>query len=700
MTDFTSAPRIGVDIGGTFTDVALVAASGNATAKVLTNYAEPEQAILEGICKAAETAQLPLSAIGQIIHGTTLVTNALIERRGARTAFITTEGFRDVVEMRSENRFEQYDLNLTLPRPLVARADRYTLKERMDANGEVLKGIDSEELATLVDKVLSGGYEAVAIGLIHSYANDSHERQIAEALREAAPELSISLSSVVSPQMREFERFNTVIANAYVRPQVANYLGRLVARLEEAGITAPVFMMHSGGGLISLEIASEQPVRLLESGPAGGAIYAADFAVGHGLDKVLSFDMGGTTAKICLIEGGMPSTANTFEVARTYRFKKGSGMPVSTPVIEMVEIGAGGGSIAHVDDMGQIRVGPKSAASEPGPACYQRGGEDPTVTDANLVLGRLDPDNFAGGNIPLSTANSHQAFESRICSNTSLDVQAAAFGVTEMVDENMANAARVHAVENGKDIEAFTMIAFGGGAPLHACRLCEKLGIDSLIIPPGAGVGSAIGFLKAPFSYEATKGLFQRLNAFDAKRINATLKTLEEEARSFVSKGAGDAPTDVRLQAFMRYSGQGSEIPVELPYRVFVDSDVSEFEACFEAAYRSLFGRTIDDLMIEITNWSLTVHTRMPQPDDTMLERQGGKLSSSIERRFFDAALRDWVIAQEVERAAITAGMQVEGPAVIVENETSTIVTSAYAVIGQGNGSLLLVRKPNAEANQ
>ncbi|WP_299407330.1 hydantoinase/oxoprolinase family protein [uncultured Roseobacter sp.] len=692
----SSSIRVGVDIGGTFTDVALEHPGGLATCKVLTNYSQPEQAILDGIAQAAAQAGCDLSAIDQVIHGTTLVTNALIERRGAKLAFITTEGFRDVIEMRSENRFEQYDLNLTLPKPLVARRDRFTLNERMGPAGEVLLPLAEDDVASMVERILAGGYEAVAIGLMHSYANDAHERQMAQALRAVAPQLSISISSVISPQMRELPRFNTVIANAYVQPQVADYLGRLVERLRQAGVEAPVFMLHSGGGLISVETAAEQPVRLLESGPAGGAIFAAHLARGHGLDKVLSFDMGGTTAKICLIEDGAPKTANTFEVARTYRFKKGSGMVISTPVVEMVEIGAGGGSIASIDSMGRIQVGPRSAASEPGPACYQRGGEAPTVTDANLLLGRLDPENFAGGAIPLSTEAARRAVAAELAASTGLEVPDAAFGVTEMVDENMANAARVHTVENGRDIEHFTMIGFGGGAPLHACRLCEKLGIEELIIPPGAGVGSAIGFLKAPFSYEATRGLFQKLDQFDATAVNAALNEMEREAHAFVDDGARGAATTTRLTAFMRYSGQGWEIPVSLPHKVFENSDQKLILAAFEDAYRTLFGRIIDGLKAEITNWSLVVATVLPDVVKIARHDSGTPADARREVSFFDAARRAMVAAREVERAAMTPGKIVNGPAVIVENETTTIVTSAYRAIGQGDGSLLLRRKGEA----
>lgn len=680
--------RVGVDIGGTFTDVVLQQADGLSTCKVLTDYSQPEQAILDGIVKAAGQAGVGLADIGQVIHGTTLVTNSLIERRGAKTAFITTEGFRDVIEMRSENRFEQYDLNLNLPKPLVPRKHRFTLNERMGPAGEVLLALEPAEVAALVERIREAGFESVAVGLMHAYANDAHEVAVGEALRSAMPDLSISLSSVISPQMRELPRFNTVIANAYVQPQVADYLGRLVARLRETGVNAPVFMLHSGGGVISVETAAEQPVRLLESGPAGGAIFAADLARAHGLGKVLSFDMGGTTAKICLIEEGVPKTANSFEVARTYRFKKGSGMTVSTPVIEMVEIGAGGGSLASLDKMGRLQVGPRSAASEPGPACYGRGGEEPTVTDANLLLGRLDPDNFADGSIKLHPENSARAVKKLM-----LPTQDAAFGITELVDENMANAARVHAVENGRDIEHFTMIAFGGGAPLHACRLCEKLGIKALIIPPGAGVGSAIGFLKAPFSFEATRGLFQRMDMFDPRAVNAALTEMEAEARAFVDQSAKGAKTEIRLTAQMRYSGQGWEIPVALPHKSFTESDLDMILAAFDDAYRTLFGRTIDGLAVEATNWLLTVSSILPAVERVGQPRGGADAAVSRQRRFFDAALRKDVDAREVARSDLSPGRAVEGPAIIVESETSTIVTSAYRAVGQGDGSLLLLAK-------
>ncbi|MEM7696354.1 MAG: hydantoinase/oxoprolinase family protein [Pseudomonadota bacterium] len=688
-----SGVRAGVDIGGTFTDVALMGPGVFATAKVLTDHGAPEAAIVRAITIACERGGVDPGDLHQIVHGTTLVTNALIERRGAKTAFITTEGFRDVIEMRSENRFEQYDLNLQLPTPLVARADRFVAAERVDADGNVLAPLEAPDVARLVDKVAAGLYASVAVGFLHAYANDRHERMMGDALTAALPGISVSLSSVVSRQVRELPRFNTVIANAYVRPQVAAYLGRLTDALRAAGVCGAVYMLHSGGGLMHLETAKEQPVKLLESGPAGGAIFAAGFARAHGIDKALSFDMGGTTAKICLVEDGAPKTATTFEVARSYRFKKGSGMTVSTPVVEMVEIGAGGGSIASVDAMGRIAVGPRSAGSEPGPASYQRGGTAPTVTDANLILGRLDAEGFAGGAIPLSPALAEAAVAEGVALPLGLEAADAAFGITEMVDENMGNAARVHAIENGRDIEHFTMVAFGGGAPLHACRLCEKLGLARLIIPPSAGVGSAIGFLRAPFTFEATRGLFQRLETLDVPVVNAALAELEAEASAFVRAGAGEATLHTALVAFMRYAGQGWEIPVPLAATRLAPGDGAHLRHAFEMAYRTLFGRIIDDLAVEVTNWSVTVSTARPAVTPITVIEEGAPAPAARTRAFFDAALRKTVKAAEVPREALGAGQQIEGPAIIVEDETTTIVTSAFRAVGQADGSILLVRK-------
>ena len=488
----------------------------------------------------------------------------MIERRGAKTALITTQGFRDVIEMRTESRFEQYDLNLTLPEPLLPRQMRYTVPGRMDASGNELLPLTRADIEPVVAQIKAAGYESIAVGLIHSYLNDAHERLVGEVLAEMLPDTMVSLSCEVSPQMREYERFNTVVANAYIKPLMKSYLGRLEGRLHDEGVDCNIFLMHSGGGIISIENAAKFPVRLVESGPAGGAVFAANIAARYGLDKVLSFDMGGTTAKICLIKNQTPKTSRVFEVARTYRFKKGSGMPISIPVIDMVEIGAGGGSLAHVDAMRQIRVGPESAGSEPGPACYGRGGAKPAVTDADLVLGKLDPDNFAGGTMKLDAASSAKALTDVLGDVLEMDAATSAFGLAEVVDENMANAARVHAVENGEALSEYTMIAFGGAAPLHAGRLCEKLGVDRLLVPQGAGVGSAIGFLRAPFSFEANRSVYMTLAGFDADKIKALLADFQAEATGFVRNCDATAPILSEFKVYMRYSGQGWEIPITL----------------------------------------------------------------------------------------------------------------------------------------
>ena len=447
----SAAIRLGVDIGGTFTDVVLEKSGETFSTKVLTTYSAPEAAIIDGMHQVCKRAGITPADIGQIIHGTTLATNALIERRGAKTALITTEGFRDVIEMRTESRFEQYDLNLTLPEPLLPRQTRFTVSERVNARGEVMIALDMAGVDAVVAAIEEAGFESVAIGFIHSYLNPTHEQVVRDVLVQRLPNVSVSISSEVSPQMREYERFNTTVANAYIKPLMSSYLGRLEDRLRAEGTQCRIFLMHSGGGIISIQNAADFPVRLVESGPAGGAVFAAHIAARYGLDKVLSFDMGGTTAKICLIKNQTPRTSRVFEVARTYRFKKGSGMPISIPVIDMVEIGAGGGSLAHVDRMQQIRVGPESAGSEPGPACYGRGGTRPAVSDADLVLGKLDPDNFAGGSIKLFPESSAAALMAHVGTALSMEAAEAAFGVAEVVDENMANAARVHAVENGED---------------------------------------------------------------------------------------------------------------------------------------------------------------------------------------------------------------------------------------------------------
>ena len=688
--------RVGVDIGGTFTDVAMEVGSTLHSTKVLTDYSFPENAIVKGIRQVAEVAGVELFEIDTIIHGTTLATNALIERRGARTAFITTKGFRDVIEMRTESRFEQYDLNIVLPAPLVPRNERFVIDERIGADGLVLKALDLSEVDALCDRVIAAGYESVAIGFIHSYLNGAHERLVRDRLLAKTADISVSISSEVSPQMREFQRFNTVCANAFVKPLMASYLNRLVGRLTEEGTRCPVFMIHSGGGIISVESAVEFPVRLLESGPAGGAIFAAHIASSYGLNQVLSYDMGGTTAKICLIEKQAPKTSKTFEVARTWRFKKGSGMPISIPVIEMVEIGAGGGSIATIDSMRQIRVGPHSAGSEPGPACYGRGGVNPTVTDADLILGRLDADEFAGGAMTLDRPASDQAVQQDLASKLDTDVATAAYGLSEVVDENMSNAARMHAVENGKELSDFTMIAFGGAAPIHAARLCEKLGMSELLIPPGAGVGSAIGFLRAPFGFESVRSAYSRLSRFDAAAINQTIADLSAEATSFVRSGAPDADPDLECTAYMRYVGQGWEVPVTIEVRDYADADDKLFRALFDKQYEDFFGRVIDGLDVEIVSWSLRATSKISPPERIGRTVKAGPATVRGTREFFDVQEGGFQNASVIARADMKPGDFICGPAVITERETSTIITASREAIMQADGCLLVCVKQSA----
>jgi len=684
---------LGVDIGGTFTDVVLETGSERHSTKVLTTYAAPEDAIVEGMARVCEKAGVAPASVTQIIHGTTLATNALIERRGAKTALITTQGFRDVIEMRTESRFEQYDLNLTLPEPLLPRNRRYVVEERIGARGDVLIPIDRAEVEALADELGAAGYESIAVGLLHSYVNNGHERLIAEVLAERLPDVMVSISSEVSPQMREYERFNTTIANAYIKPLIKSYLGRLADRLRSEGAECPVFLMHSGGGIIDIETAANFPVRLVESGPAGGAVFAADIAARHGLDKVLSFDMGGTTAKICLIKNCTPKTARVFEVARSYRFKKGSGMPISIPVIDMVEIGAGGGSLAHVDVLGQIRVGPESAGSEPGPACYGRGGTRPAVTDADLILGKLDPANFAAGTIPLYPDHSAAALADHLGERLSMPVIEAAWGLAEVVDENMANAARVHAVENGEDLSDYTMIAFGGAAPLHAARLCEKLGVDRCLVPQGAGVGSAIGFLRAPFSFEANRSVYMQMSKFDAAVVRDLFAEMEGEATRFVRSCDASAEIRADYKVYMRYAGQGWEIPVPLTPEQAERADAAEILALFEADYATLFGRKVEGMEAEITVWSVNAYTRTAEVARVASTTKTAAPEPDGARALFDAALGASSTAQCYARDDFASGSAVSGPAVITEEETTIILPASRTATMLPDGCIDIQRK-------
>ncbi|MDM7946989.1 MAG: hydantoinase/oxoprolinase family protein [Oceanibaculum nanhaiense] len=698
MTASSSAgARLAVDIGGTFTDVALEVGGRLVTTKVLTTPAAPEEGVLTGIAKVIGQAGIAPVDVSIIIHGTTLATNALIERKGAKTTLLTTEGFRDSVEMAYENRFEQYDINIDRPKPLVPRHLRLPVRERLNVKGEALIALDEQSVHDLIPVLKQYGVESVAIGFIHAYANPAHEQRTAEILREALPDLSYSLSSEVCPEVREYERQSTTCANAYVQPLMASYLARLKAQLHELGYGCPFFMITSGGGLTALDTAMKFPIRLVESGPAGGAILASRIAAECGLNEVVSYDMGGTTAKLCLIDKAQPLASRTFEVDRVYRFMKGSGLPIRIPVIEMVEIGAGGGSIAHVDTMKRITVGPESAGSVPGPACYDQGGTRPTVTDADVVMGRIDPSVFAGGTVHLAPEKSKAAMQAEIGSKLNLSDALAAFGIAEVVDENMANAARVHAIEWGKDIARRAMIAFGGAAPLHAARLAEKLEIDTIIIPTGAGVGSALGFLKAPVAYEVVRSRHMKLSQFDSSVANATLKEMQEEALSIVREGAPTADLVEIRQAYMRYVGQGHEIAVDVPVRDLTQADAQHMASVFAEAYSALYGRTIPNLDIEILSWTLTTSTKVEKPAPVPMPKATLPAPEPKSRKqIFDPVKTDHVEAGIYWRPDLKPGMKIPGPALIAEEQTTTVVSSSFDALINELDYIVLVRKPAA----
>ena len=670
--------RVAVDIGGTFTDIVLETGDRRVTTKVLTTHAGPADGVMDGLAQVLGRAGTDPVDIGVVLHGTTLATNALIERRGAKTALITTQGHRDVLEMAFENRFEQYDVNIDRPRPLVSRRWRLTVPERMNAAGEVLTPLDRKAVEALLPQLTEGEIESVAVGFLHGYANAAHENLVRDVVAGALPGLSITLASHVCPEIREFERLSTACANAYVKPLMSRYLADLRDRLNAFGIGCPFLMMTSGGGLTSVETAREFPIRLVESGPAGGAILAAQIANELELTRVVSLDMGGTTAKICLIDDGTPLLSRSFEVDRSYRFKKGSGLPVRIPVVEMVEIGAGGGSLASVDRLGRIQVGPQSAGSEPGPACYGRGGRHATVTDADVVLDRLDPQRFAGGSLHLDVDAAGAALDHDVAGPWGSDtVAAAADAVAEVVDENMAAAARAHAAEWGKDIGSRTLIAFGGAAPLHAASIARKLELDAVLVPPAAGVGSAVGFLAAPVSYEVVRSRYLRLSAFDSAIVDEVMAEMRTEARAVVGPLARGELAESR-RAYMRYVGQGYEIAVNAE-----DATAEGLRRSFDAAYLRLYGRLIPGLDVEVLSWTLTLHGERPKPSVFELSPSSSPAPATTRT----------VVPGDVSRTArddLAPGDRLVGPATIVEDQTTIVVPLGFAAHVDGHGNVIL----------
>ena len=673
--------RLAVDIGGTFTDIVLMNDDGLvvSSTKVPTTHADPSTGVLNGLQRVLANSDSSLQQIGLFIHGTTLATNALIEKRGADVASITTEGFRDILEIAYERRYDQYDVMIDKPDLLVSRARCFTVAERMSSQGKVITPLDTTTVTDLVKKIDEAGVSAIAICLLHAYANGDHESKVRELLLKHRPDLSISVSCEVSPEAREFDRLCTTIANAYIQPLMSGYLTNLESEVKKIGLNCPILMITASGGMTTLDTAARLPIRLVESGPAGGAVLAAHTAELCGAESVLSFDMGGTTAKLCLIDNYRPQQARHFEIARAARFIKGSGMPVRIPVLEMIEIGAGGGSIAHVDELGRLHVGPQSAGSEPGPAAYGHGGEGATVTDADLSLGYLDPDTFAEGLLKLDVAACEKVLRKKIADPLSVGIQQGATGVSNMVNENMANAARIHAVESGKDLSERLMIAFGGNGPLHASRIARRAGIKRILVPPNPGVGSAVGFLFAPVSFEIVKSHYTLLKTMKLPEINRFLAKLIAEATGVVNLATSDVKLSKRCVAFMRYQGQGHEIEIQLPNSQLDSHHVDEIEAKFETEYQRQYSRPVPGMNIEILNWGVSVASSVKSSvRNKEVNNTGNTNRTSNTRKIICDKTGNSTEAQVIDRETLAYGDKIIGPALIVEHQTTTLVGTDF----------------------
>ena len=670
--------RAGIDIGGTFTDLVLLddETGERALGKVLTTPEDPSEAVEKGLIELMEREDVAGEGLSAIIHGTTLVTNAVIERKGVKTALLTTEGFRDAVAIGTEHRYDMYDIFIEKPEPLVPRGLRYGVRERSLDDGSILLELDEEGVRSISRELREREVRAVAVSFLHSFRNPAHELRAREILAEEAPEITVSLSSEVAPEIREYERTSTTIANVYVRPLVERYLRILEERLARLGFEGSLYIMLSNGGTASVETAREFPIRLLESGPAAGALAAAFYGRASGLSEVFSFDMGGTTAKASLIEGGEPLTSSEFEVARAYRFKKGSGLPVKTSVIEMIEIGSGGGSIARVGALGLPKVGPESAGADPGPACYGRGGAEPTVTDADLVLGYLDPDFFLGGKMRLDREAALRAIEEKVASPLGLDPVEAAWGIHRVVNENMANAARVHAIERGKDPRAYPLFAFGGAGPVHAYRVARALGLSGLIAPLGAGATSAFGLLCAPLSFDLVRSLYGRLGELDWAEANGALESLEAEGRDLL-RASGVAAVLVRRFCEMRYTGQGHEVTVELPDGPLGPDDVGRLTALYRKEYQRLYNREGPDVPLEALTWRLEVVG--PRPE---IRLEGGEVRGWRTAEEAKKGTREIYVPEDTgfsevpvyDRYRLDPGAVFQGPAVVEERESTVVL--------------------------
>ncbi len=682
--------RIGFDIGGTFTDFILTdpAAGSILLHKCLTTPADPSVGALHGLAEITEAAGIALSDVTEILHGTTLVTNAIIERKGAKLGLITTCGFRDLLEMGTEQRYDIYDLFLRYPDPLVARRHRLEVPERVDATGAVVTALDEAAVAEAARRLAADGVQAVAICFLHSYANPAHERRAAEIVKQAAPSLSVSISAEVVAELWEYQRTVTTCANAYVQPLMDRYVTRLERELWARGFRGALRLMHSAGGLVSPAAARAFPIRLLESGPAGGGLATALFGLRAGHRDVISFDMGGTTAKACLIEDGRAEITAMMEAGRVHRFRKGSGLPIKAPVIDMIEIGAGGGSIARIDEVGLLRVGPHSAGADPGPVCYGRGGTEPTVTDANLTLGWYDPGFFLGGRMSLDAAGAERALGT-LGGRLGLSPVETAWGIAKVVTESMAAAARVHLVEKGKDPRRYAMVGFGGAGPAYAAMVARALGVSEVIIPPASGAASALGFLVAPLSFEQVRSMpVVFAPGFDAATVNGVLAELEAEGRKLLT-GAGVAATDIRVEraADMRLVGQVHEITVPLPGGTLDETRLEEIRAAFAGVYAARYTSVFPGAQIE----AISFRVRVVGPEPTLsLTRAGADAAGRPKRKgsrrcYFDGT---WHEAGVWDRYALQEGDRLAGPAIVEERESTTVVPPGDVLTVDATGNL------------
>jgi N-methylhydantoinase A len=670
--------RIGVDVGGTFTDFVLVddGAGRITTGKRLTTPLDPSEAIVNGIEQLLIDAQVDAADVHNVVHGTTLVTNTVIQRTGARVGLITTRGFRDSLEMGKEIRYDLYDLFLEPPPTLVARRCRAEVSERIAADGEVLLALDEAQVKQAAHALVNEqDVQALAVSFIHSYRNPVHEQQAAEILRAAVPNIPFTLSCEVAPEIREFERTSTACANAYVQPMMQGYLSTLEHRLHDLGLHGTLFVMLSGGGIATLDQARRFPIQLIESGPAAGAMAACHFARLTSCPDLISFDMGGTTAKMCLIEGGRAQRTHEFEAGRVRRFKKGSGIPLKVSVVDMIEIGAGGGSIAALDSMGLLKVGPRSAGSEPGPVAYQRGGELPTVTDADLLLGCLDPNYFLGGEMNLATELVGNVIEQKLAEAMGMGTLEAAQGIHSVVNENMAAATRRYLAEKGKDPRQYTMIAFGGAGPVHAYGLAQLLKIRRLIVPFGAGVTSALGFLVAPPAVDQVRSLVMRLDAIDWSAINSLFEEMEAEAVARLTEvGAKPEKIEFERLADMRHVGQGFEIQVPIPFGVLDQSHDGELTNSFFDTYQQLFERRVSEVPVEALTWR--VNATAPAPEVRLNYQHRVAVGSSAHKGVRSVHFEGIGAVQTkvLDRYSLEPGDVFEGPAVIEERESTTVI--------------------------